>query len=126
LLHYALFAEDHGLEDASETSDVAGVGLKRPAAGGTSERGGRKRRAEAAVSAQATPLSEEELEEEVERALTLLFAGNRDDCSFEELYLRAASNTRVLASGRDGVNRALIAMEEKNKVMHREGRIHLI
>ena len=75
LLHYALFAEDHGLEGEIETTDVTGAGLKRPAASGTSERGGRKRRADAAASAQAAPLNENELEEEVERALTLLFAG---------------------------------------------------
>ena len=74
----------------------------------------------------AAPYGDAELEEAVEKALTLLFAGNRDDCSFDELYEQMARDARVVASGREAVERALDEMENANKVMHREGRIHLI
>ena len=36
------------------------------------------------------------------------------------------ADARVVATGREAVGRALEAMEAANKVMYREGRIHLI
>lgn len=121
LLHYALFAEEDSVYDSPEDETEENiVGHKR--ARELAEGGAARRQR----MLNATPLSDRELEEEVEKALGLLFAGNRDDCSFEELYLSLVSNPRVLVSGRDGVTRALEVMENNNKVMHREGRIHLI
>ena len=46
--------------------------------------------------------------------------------SFEELYLRAASDARVLAAGRHAVACALEELEASNQVMFREGAVHLI
>jgi len=77
--------------------------------------------------AEAVPYTRSELEAEVEKTLTSLFIGDRDDVAFEELYAQMCeSDERVMASGKDAVTAALDAMETANKVMHREGHIHLI
>ena len=69
--------------------------------------------------------SEDELEVEVEKALAELFA-KRDECSFDQLFTQAGRDPRVAAAGRGAVMRALELMEVANKVMYREGRVHLI
>ena len=125
LLHYALFSEERVADKADEQEDEENedaqvVGAKRGAS--SSSGAGASKAARVA----AAPYGDAELEEAVEKALTLLFAGNRDDCSFDELYEQMARDARVVASGREAVERALDEMENANKVMHREGRIHLI
>ena len=62
----------------------------------------------------------------MEAALGFLFSGARDDCAFEELYARVGRDPRVAMSGRDAVTRVLGTMEAANKLMYREGRVHLI
>ena len=70
----------------------------------------------------------------VEECLTQIFADNRDDCSVDELVdsmmLTGQYAKRLAASGRETVKEAvegeLHALEEANKVMHRDGRVHLI
>ena len=74
----------------------------------------------------AAAYNDAELEVEVERRLMHHLDG-ASDCSFDELFdVMAESDVRIVASGREAVERALDAMESANKVMHREGRIHLI
>ena len=64
---------------------------------------------------------------EVERRLVHHEGDGASDCSFDELFdVMAESDVRIVASGREAVERALDAMESANKVIHREGRIHLI
>jgi len=72
-------------------------------------------------------LSAAELEAAVEAALNRLFAGDRDDVPLDEL-VNALRQTepRAAAAGREALVTTLDAMEAANKVMHREGRIHLI
>jgi len=124
LLHYALFSETRCQPaDDDETNDDT-----KNAAGGA--------RAGISVSNDArttlgrpvaVPYSPSELEAEVEKTLTSLFTGDRDDVAFDELYARMCeSDERIMASGKDAVTAALDAMESGNKVMHREGHIHLI
>ena len=60
----------------------------------------------------------------VERMLNKLFSTGRDDVGFDELW-RALRKSRSMLS-RAAVEEALDAMEDANKVMHREGRVHLI
>ena len=131
LLHYALFSESRQSDTAMGDADTEGkegaegesTSRKRPATGDEgATAGGRQRTAQP-----ASPYSKDELEKVVEDALSKLFSGNRDDCSFDELFTSmGTSDTRLLASGREAVESALDAMEAANKVMHREGRIHLI
>lgn len=114
LLHYALFSEER-------VSDAP------PDGKGETETDDEPRRKAPKPSPAAPYATDEELETAVEASLTLLFAGARDDCSFDELFEQISrSDARAAASGREGVSRALEAMEAANKVMHREGRIHLI
>ena len=133
LLHYALFSEERvsekdGLEEedeamGAEAGGIGGAASRKRAAADSGEGGASSK----AARAPAAPYDDSELEEEVEKRLTLLFAGNRDDCSFDELFdAMARADARVVASGREAVERALETMETANKVMHREGRIHLI
>ena len=60
----------------------------------------------------------------VEHMLNMLFSTGRDDIGFDELW-RALRKSRSMLS-RVAVEEALDAMEAANKVMHREGRVHLI
>ena len=60
----------------------------------------------------------------VERALNKLFSTGRDDVCFGELQ-RALLHSGD-AMSRAAIDSALEAMEAANKVMHREGRVHLI
>ena len=122
LLHYALFAENRQAEDGAAAEGDSG-NRKRAAADGEDRGAQRPRVAEAPTSAYDAA----ELEQVVEAALSKVFSGNRDDCTFDELYTTmVASDARVVASGREAVMASLDAMEVANKVMHREGRIHLI
>ena len=75
---------------------------------------------------QRQPYSAEEMEAVVERALTSVFAGHRDDCGYDELVQALAGDGRAAASGEAAISSALEAMEGRNLVMYREGRIHLI
>ena len=70
--------------------------------------------------------SDGELEAEVDMVLALLFCGTRDECTFDELFASLARDSRVAACGRDAVTRVLGTMEAANRVVHREGRVHLI
>ena len=72
------------------------------------------------------PYSDGELEAEVDKALAVLFSGACDECTFEELFTRVGCDPRVVACGRDAVTRVLGSMEAANKVMHRDGRVHLL
>ena len=65
-----------------------------------------------------------ETEVSVERMLNRLFSTGRDDVGFDELW-RALRKARSMLS-RAAVEEALDAMEAANKVVHREGRVHLI
>ena len=60
----------------------------------------------------------------VEHALNKLFSTGRDDVCFGELQ-RALLHSGD-AMSRAAIDSALEAMEAANKVMHREGRVHLI
>ena len=71
------------------------------------------------------PYSEHEVEVEVEKALVELFS-EHEECSFDHLFALVGRDPRVAAAGRGGVTRALELMEVANKVMYREGRVHLI
>jgi hypothetical protein len=81
----------------------------------------------------------------VQRHLGQRLAGDRDDVTFDELFddlyvtysatlirtkeqlaVAYAAEPRAVQEGRDAVKETLVAMEAANKVMHREGRIHLI
>ena len=61
----------------------------------------------------------------MDKALAKLFT-ERDECSFEQLFARVGRDPRVAAAGRGAVTRALELTEAANKVMYREGRVHLI
>lgn len=48
-------------------------------------------------------------------------------CSFVELFNEMArEDPRVAASGREAVERSLNALQADNKLMYREGLVHLI
>ena len=64
--------------------------------------------------------------EAVEKALTRLFAGLRDEVSFDELFQHVGCDPCAAAAGKAAVTRVLDAMEAANMVVHREGRVHLI
>ena len=102
---------------AAATPTVVAVGQKRGLAATSS--GSRKK-------ARVAPYSEHELEVEVESALTLLFAGDRDDCSVDELFAHLGKDPRAAAAGRDALTQVLNAMEAANKLMHREGHVYFI
>ena len=73
------------------------------------------------------PMTARELEASVEATLNMLFGRVRDDVPFDELYKTLIRKVpRAILTGREAVEEALNKMEEANKVMHREGRIHLI
>ena len=59
----------------------------------------------------------------MERVLNRLFSRGVDDVGFEELRLEMGSD---LSAAPGALTAALVVMEASNKVMHREGRIHLI
>ena len=67
---------------------------------------------------------EMENEVAVERMLNKLFSTGRDDVCLGELQ-RALLHSGD-AMSRAAIDSALEAMEAANKVMHREGRVHLI
>ena len=69
------------------------------------------------------PWTRWEVEEEVERVLNRLFSVGVDDVGFEELRLGMGS---ALSAAPGALTAALVVMEAANKVLHREGRIHLI
>ena len=131
LLHYALFAEEryHEHDEATEALNGADAtmpsrGSKRPAVDGDVKGSSAQRLRAGASAAQLQPA---EVEMMVEETLNKLFAADRDDVPFEELYENiAAADVRIAAAGESIVEAALEAMEQANKVMHREGRIHLI
>ena len=67
------------------------------------------------------------MEAAVEVTLNMLFAGDRNDVPFDELYSRLIrKEPRAIRAGRKAVEEALFAMEAAQKVMYREGVIHLI
>ena len=73
------------------------------------------------------PMTAREMEASVEATLNVLFGRVRDDVPFDELYKTLISKVpRALLTGREAVEEALNKMEEANKVIYREGRIHLI
>ena len=104
------------------------TGIKRPAVdelgGGGGGGGVRQRR----TGAMMTPLmTTKEMEVAVEATLNEIFAGDRNEVPFDELCTRLIrKEPRAVQAGRDAVTEALITMEAANKVMYREGRIHLI
>ena len=72
------------------------------------------------------PYDEEELHARVKELLRHI-VGNAEVCSFEKLYdAMVRADVRVAASGRDALEGALVAMEERNEVMFREGAVHVI
>ena len=77
-------------------------------------------------AARVKPYSSGEMEAKVEDALSLIFSEACDECSLDELLQMLGRDPRAAAAGRDVAMDALDAMEAKNKVMYREGRIHLI
>ena len=79
-----------------------------------------------AMGGSSIPYSDGELEAEVDKALAVLFSGAHDDCTFEELLSRVGCDPRVVACGRDAVTRVLGSMEAADKVMVRDGRVHLL
>ena len=73
------------------------------------------------------PMTAREMEEAVEATLNLLFGRVGDDVPFDELFKTLIRKVpRAILTGREAVKEALDKMEAANKVMHREGRIHLI
>jgi len=60
----------------------------------------------------------------VERALNKLFSTGRDDVCFGELQRALLHSGAAMSTA--AIDSALEAMEAANKVMHREGRVHLI
>ena len=82
------------------------------------------------------------LAELVEATLNKIFAGSRDEVPFSELYATITQRIlgypdnlfaalvlvepRVAQAGRGAVEETLVDMEAADKVMHREGRVHLI
>jgi DNA replication licensing factor MCM3 len=128
LLHYALFAEER---DAAERDDTAaaedelggggGAGSKRPAADNIGGGGARQR------TGPMTAMTAMEMEAAVEATLNEIFAGDRNDVPFDELCTRLIrKEPRAVQAGREVVEEALFAMEAANKVMYREGVIHLV
>ena len=74
-----------------------------------------------------SPMAAREMEAAVEETLNMLFAGDRNDVPFDELYSRLIrKEPRAIRAGRKAVEEALFAMEAAQKVMYREGVIHLI
>ena len=68
--------------------------------------------------------AEVENEAVVERTLNKLFSTGRDDVGFDELWRALHESQNMLA--RAAIEVALEAMEAANKVMYREGCVHLI
>ena len=75
-----------------------------------------------------SPLSSAaEIEAAVEASLNKLFTADVDEVAFTQLLSSLRSDEpRAAGLTSDQVEAALEAMEAANKVMHREGRIHLI
>jgi hypothetical protein len=74
-----------------------------------------------------TPMTAKEMEKAVEETLSKLFAGSAQYVLFEELYAELTkSDPRVAQAGRQAVVTTLVAMEDDNSVMYREGRIQLV
>ena len=109
---------DNGGAPAAKRQKPAGTSVIAPVEASSSAMGG------GAMGGGSIPYSDGELEAEVDMVLALLFSGGRDECTFDELFARLARDPRVC--GRDAVTRVLGAMEAADKVMHREGRVHLI
>ena len=80
----------------------------------------------AVMASEATPYSDGELEAHVEAALCVLSTDTCDDCAFEELYARLERDPRVAVGGREAVTRVLCTMDAADKLMLREGRVHLM
>lgn len=54
-------------------------------------------------------------------------AGGRDECTFDALFeCMRLHNSRILLRHRASVEDALVRLEATNRLMHREGRIHLL
>ena len=71
--------------------------------------------------------TEREFQNVAKLRLNMLFAGDRNDVPFDELYSRLIrKEPRAIRAGRKAVEEALFAMEAAQKVMYREGVIHLI
>ena len=67
------------------------------------------------------------VEEIVEHALlTEICVGDRDEIAFEALFKHVARDARVAAAGRAAVMHAVEAMDERSRVMQRDGVVHLI
>jgi hypothetical protein len=117
------------------------TGIKRPAVDELGGDGGGARQRTGPM----TSMTAKDMEAAVEETLNRLFAGDRDDVTFDELFddlyvtynatlirtkeqlaVAYAAEPRAVQEGRDAVKETLDAMEDANKVMHREGRIHLI
>jgi hypothetical protein len=75
-----------------------------------------------------SPMTAREMEAAVESTLNMLFSRvGVDDVPFDELYNTLIRKVpRAILTGQEAVEEALVKMEDANKVMHREGRIHLI
>ena len=113
------------------------TGIKRPAVdelgGGGGGGGVRQRRTGAMMTPLMTTkemeplMTTKEMEVAVEATLNEIFAGDRNEVPFDELCTRLIrKEPRAVQAGREAVTEALITMEAANKVMYREGRIHLI
>ena len=111
---------DNGGAPAAKRQKPAGTSVIAPVEASSSAMGG------GAMGGGSIPYSDGELEAEVEMVLALLFAGTRDECTFDELFAHLARDPRVAVCGRDAVTRVLGTMEAANKVIYREGRVHLI
>ena len=101
------------------------TGVKRPAVDELGGGGGGTRQRTGPMTPMMTT---KEMEVAVEATLNNLFVGgNRDEVPFNELYATLIrTEPRVIQAGRKAVKEILMVMEAANKIMHREGRIHLI